>query len=216
LAEIAPNYEAMRQAIAECQRVDEIAHLRDMAIAAQAYFRQSLDVENEMGASRIRLRAERRLGEIGIQMRENGQRRSAGNPQFPREGGIGVALADLGIPSQRMSQAMQLARVPEAEFEAALAEPRVAEPRRILREQRERQQVSVVEPEPQLVPIRDTLRLWGMVREFAQYLESGQMPPLSHWRYNMQPFQITELRQYIPRVVEYLNAIREEIDNGRA
>lgn len=64
LARVAPNYEAMRTAIACCEKVDEIANLADQAVAAQAYFRQSQDVENEMQASRIYLLAERKLGAL--------------------------------------------------------------------------------------------------------------------------------------------------------
>ena len=72
LATLAPDYEAMRQANAKCERVDEIAHLADLATAAQAYYRQSLDVENEISVSRIRVRAERRLEEVLKRMTETG------------------------------------------------------------------------------------------------------------------------------------------------
>ena len=74
LGRVAPNYEAMRQAIELCQRVDEIADFANKAVAIQAYCRQSLDVENEMHASRIRLRAERRLGQLLKLTAENGER----------------------------------------------------------------------------------------------------------------------------------------------
>jgi hypothetical protein len=72
--------------------------------------RQSQDVDNEMDASRIRVRAERRLGEILKKMAENGERKAAGRPD---ENGSAARLLDLGIPKDRASRAMQLAEVPQ-------------------------------------------------------------------------------------------------------
>jgi hypothetical protein len=77
-------------------------------VAAQAYYRQSQDVENEMGASRARVRAERKLGELLKRMAENGER-DPGAAHAPRGAGRGPTLDDLGIPSDRASRAMQLA-----------------------------------------------------------------------------------------------------------
>jgi hypothetical protein len=114
-------------AIAICQSVDEIADLADQAVAAQAYFRQSQDLENEMHANRTRVRAERQLGVILRRMAENGERKIQGYAVKSRDA---TSLEELGIPKDRASRAMRLADVPEDQFEAALAEPRIAQPRR--------------------------------------------------------------------------------------
>ena len=204
LARVAPNYEAMRTAIAACVKVDEIADLADKAVAAQAYFRQSQDVENEMEASRIRVRAERRLGEILKRMAETGERARAGDIR-PGVDSSAARLSDLGIPRDRASRAMQLADVPQEQFDAALAEPAVAQPRRILRELRE-----PPKPAP-LVPIDQTLTLWGKVRDLGSEIEAGRVPRLEHWRENLQPFQIEHLRRYVPQIITYLSAIQKEL-----
>ena len=198
LALIAPNYEAMRSAIAICERVDEIADLADKSLALQAYYRQSQDVENEMQASRIRVRAERRLGEILHRMRETGERRGEHNENASRGA---TRLADLGIPRDRAARALTLAEVPEAEFEAALAEPRVAQPRRIVDEFKGR------------VPIQKTLNLWGRVRDLGSAIASGEVPPVSDWRENLQPFQLDELRKSIPIIVAYLSRIEKDLNH---
>jgi hypothetical protein len=204
LAAVAPNYEAMRRAIAVCEKVDEIAALADKAVGAQAYFRQSKDIENEMGASRIRVRAERRLGEILKRMAETGERASrGGDPESNvarRDIGDTPTLADMGIPRDRASRAMHLAEVPEQEFEAALAEPRIAQPRRILDQRRD------------TVPITKTLNLWGRVRDLGTAISAGEVPPIEFWRHNLQPFQVDELRRSIPVIVSYLSRIQEELD----
>ena len=202
LARLAPNYEAMRQAIAVCEKLDEIADLADQAVAAQAYYRQSQDVENEIHASHIRLRAERKLGEILRKTADNGQRlggrggdrRSNNAAQLDR-------LSDFQIPADRASRAMQLAAVPELEFEAALAEPRVAQPRRLLDERK-----------PQ-VPITQTLNLWGRVRDMGAAIANGEVPPVELWRINLQLFQVDELRRSIPLILDYLSRIQEEISH---
>lgn len=203
LAKVAPSYEAMRGAIARCEKVDEIANLADQAVAAQAYFRQSQDVDNEMQASRIRVRAERRLGEILRRMAMAGERAGKGDRVAnvaPRD--IST-LDNLGIPRDRASRAMQLAEVPQEQFDAALAEQQIAQPRRILRELRE-----PPKPEP-LVPIDKTLALWGKVRDFGSEIEGGGVPDVALWRENLQPFQLEHLRKYVPVVIAYLTAIQE-------
>jgi hypothetical protein len=208
LAAIAPDYEAMRQAIAKCEKVDEIAQLADVAVAAQAYYRQSRDVENEIGASRVRVRAERRLGEVLKRMREMGERRGPGNPQLSSDATIG--LPELGITRDRASRAEALASVPEEEFEAAMTGQHVAQPSRIVRGHKNGKDVT---PKPP-VPIEHTLDLWGAVRTFGQRLADEELPPLTLWRTNIQPFQIEELRRFIPPIIAYLAAIHEDIEHG--
>jgi len=79
--------------------------LSNQTTAAQAYYQQALDVENEMQASRIRVRAERRLGEILRKMAESGERAKGGKPS---RGASVTKLRDMGIPYDRASRARQL------------------------------------------------------------------------------------------------------------
>jgi hypothetical protein len=209
LARVAPNYEAMRTAIAACEKVDEIANLADQAVAAQAYYRQSQDVDNEMQASRIRVRAERRLGEILRAMAERGERATRQTARSTSAGKVDApTLEQLGIPQGRAARAMQLADVPNEQFEAALAEPVVAQPRRILAETKAPPHRS---KPPPLVPIDHTLSLWGKVRELGSEIESGGVPDLKHWRENLQPFQLDHMRRYVPVIVRYLSRIQEDL-----
>lgn len=101
----------MRTAIALCSRVDEIANLADKAVAMQAYFRQSQDVENEMECSRTRLRAERKLGELLRRQAENGERAGKGDRASNVAPRNISTLSDLGIPRDRASRAMQRAQI---------------------------------------------------------------------------------------------------------
>lgn len=109
----------MCTAIAACHAVDEVKDIRDKALAIETYARQARNTEAEQKACEIRLRAERRAGQmLGEMDKAKGaaatpsQRASASKP-----------LADLGISYTQSSRWQKLAAIPEADFEATFAQP---------------------------------------------------------------------------------------------
>lgn len=127
------KYEAACRAIAECKSVDEVKSWADKAAAMQAYGRMAQDKTMEVDAAEIRIRAERRLGEMLAATKAEGglSKGAAGagvNQHSPKEVRSSVTtaptLADAGISKDLSSRAQKLAAVPEAEFESALAEKR--------------------------------------------------------------------------------------------
>lgn len=124
------KYEAACRAIAECKSVDEVKSWADKAAAMQAYGRMAQDKTLEVDAAEIRIRAERRLGEMLAATKAEGGLNPAANL---KQGPVVVSndhgkkvptLAQVGISKDLSSRAQKLAAVPEAEFEAALAEKR--------------------------------------------------------------------------------------------
>lgn len=66
------KYDAACRAIAECKAVDEVKGWADKAAAMQAYGRMAKDTTLEIDAAEIRIRAERRLGELIAEQKANG------------------------------------------------------------------------------------------------------------------------------------------------
>ena len=58
------KYEAARQALADAQSIDEVKTIRDKVEAMRAYGIQAKDNELINLASEIKIRAERKLGEL--------------------------------------------------------------------------------------------------------------------------------------------------------
>jgi N6-adenosine-specific RNA methylase IME4 len=114
------KYDAACRAIAEARRVDEVKDIRDRAEALRLYGRQAKNKELEVDAAEIRLRAERRLGE----MLAKTDRHPAGRPKIGPAGepiSMPPRLADLGIDKKLSARAQKIAAVPAERFEAEMA-----------------------------------------------------------------------------------------------
>ena len=76
------KWDRMKQAVAECYRVDEIALIRNKAEAYRYALRQAKESPEVIRkAEEIKLRAERRAGELLLDMKEHGKRQKPGQYQ---------------------------------------------------------------------------------------------------------------------------------------
>jgi hypothetical protein len=111
------RYDAMCHAIAAAYSVDEVKDIRDKARAIEVYARQAKNVEAERQACEIRLRAERRAGQILSEM----DKAKGGRPTETPNTMPGVLpLAELGVSHKQSSDWQRLADIPEDDFESAL------------------------------------------------------------------------------------------------
>jgi hypothetical protein len=116
------RYDTARAALLDACRVDEVKDIRDKAAAMQAYARQAKDPELIQFASEIRLRAERRAGELLKEMVKRGERDPGGRGRV--ECRPATQLADLDVTKSQSSRWQKLADLPEPVFEAHVTETR--------------------------------------------------------------------------------------------
>lgn len=109
----APNYEAACVALRRCVEVDEVVEWKNRAEAMQAYARQAKNTQMEADASKVRLRATRRLGELLAERKASGELVPGVKADFLDKAGV----------SRRLSAwSQRIASVPEAKFEKWLDE----------------------------------------------------------------------------------------------
>jgi hypothetical protein len=114
------RYDAARKAIAAAHRVDEVKQIRDKAEAVRVYAKQARDLEMQNMAAEIRLRAERRAGQLLVEMQRTGQRQ-AKNRGRPKKLSGTSTLPQLGLTRDQSSKWQQLAgRIDDATFERVL------------------------------------------------------------------------------------------------
>lgn len=115
-----PNLDAARRALAAARSIDEIKEIRDQAEALRAYVQAAgygLEMQNDV--AEIKLRAERRAGELLAQV----DRQQRGRPEKTlHDASISrPRLQDLGIEATQSHRWQQLAKVPEPVFEQHVA-----------------------------------------------------------------------------------------------
>ena len=108
-------FEAAKSALEKATRIDEVKRLRDQAEAVRAYVRQSqgsLVMQNQ--CAEIKLRAERRLGE----MLEETPLHEGGRPKNRSHDGTGLpTLEELGVNKNQSSRWQHIADIPERDFD---------------------------------------------------------------------------------------------------
>ena len=122
------KYDAMCQAIVACASVDEVKDIRDKARALEVYAHQAQNEEVEIKAAEIRIRAERKAGELLKETEESGARASGHENLKYRPSTESTnftplgqpisqeTLADLGITKYQSATWQKLAEIPEEKF----------------------------------------------------------------------------------------------------
>lgn len=117
------KYEAACHALAEAKAVDEVKDIRDKADAMRIYAMQAKNKSLEIDAAEIRIRAERRLGEMIAAQKANEGLNSGRAGRSPiavdsNDRDTRPTLSDVGVSKDLSSRAQKLAAVPSDEFEA--------------------------------------------------------------------------------------------------
>ena len=116
------RYDAAKRALAAAHRVDEVKAIRDKAEAVRVYAKQAGDFELQNRAAEIRIRAERRAGELLVDMQTSGERQAKEHGR-PKKVSSPTTLPKLGITRDQSSKWQRLARmIDDAKFDQAVAE----------------------------------------------------------------------------------------------
>jgi hypothetical protein len=113
------KYDTMCRAIGEAHAVDEVKDIRDKAIALEAYMRQIGNTEAEDRCYQIRMRAQRKAGELSKHITKAAGRPRENSPPSAENSSKAKVLEKAGISTQQASEWERLADVPEEQFEAA-------------------------------------------------------------------------------------------------
>ena len=114
------RYEAARNALQVASTVDEAKDIRDKAEAMAAYARQARDTELIQWATEIKVRSERRAGQLLAEMPKNSGKLRNSSPSHDGRATT-PTLASLGITYNDSSRWQKLAAIDEEKFEAAVA-----------------------------------------------------------------------------------------------
>lgn len=114
------RYEAARTALAEAHRVDEVKDIRDKAEAMAAYARQAKDQDLIQYATEIKVRAERKCGELLAKVERSDGGRPEKNSSKP-ETSYQATLRENDLHPAAADRYQQLAAMPEEHFETAVA-----------------------------------------------------------------------------------------------
>jgi hypothetical protein len=116
------RYDAARRALAAAHRVDEVKAIRDKAEAVRVYAKQAGDFELQNQAAEIRIRAERRAGELLGDMQTSGERQAKERGR-PTKVSSPTTLPKLGITRDQSSKWQRLARmIDDVTFDKAVAQ----------------------------------------------------------------------------------------------
>lgn len=200
------RYDAMCTAIAECHQIDEVKDLRDKAMALELYARQARNTDAERKASEVRLRAERRTGELLKELARMPAAVSGALNGRAKEGPATVAapsayrqaIDTAQIPERTAQRYQALANVPSPVFEEALRNP-VVKPTTaaLIRQARD--------PQPKMPD--DVLWLWGRMRDFERdgYANKDVGQLLSHMTDTMR----ADVLRIVPLMADFFNQMNE-------
>lgn len=199
------KFDEAYQALMVAKSIDEVKEVRDRAEVMRLYYRQQgKSSEMQNACAEIKLRAERRLGELLKEMPKNGGGRpeKTGNTMLPVLEEDTPTLAQMGITKMESSRFQAIADVPKEVFEERIAETIAkkdeltsAEMRKVAKELRRR-----AAREQQLKAIEVTQ--WPA----GQYHVIALDPP---WAYDNRPDDLTHraANPYPSMTVEEITAL---------
>lgn len=173
------TYEAARQALAECDRIDECKDWSDKAAALASYARQAEDNSLHQLALRIQARATRRCGELLKQIPRGDEAtrfgRDGGDPPVTRA----RAAAEAGLSERQRKTALRVANVPEADFERQVEGESPPTVTRLAEYGKKAPKPAAAAGDPPVANEREAAEACSVLRTFAEWCAAHEGAPLA-------------------------------------
>lgn len=117
------RYDAVCRALAELKTIDEVKEVLDQTDAVRCYAHKAKNRTLEIDATEIRVKAERKLGELLTEQKDTVGLATGGDAmkaRFPNGTEVRPTLAEMGIDKKLSSRVQKIAALPEGEFVTAL------------------------------------------------------------------------------------------------
>jgi hypothetical protein len=208
------RYDAMVLAIAAAHSIDEIKGMMSVAAALEKYAAIAVNIDSELRAQQIRLRAERRAGEILREMKASGERDSGGKGKRKIELPKGTQLAELGVTKKQSSDWQQMAGMDTKTFEQRMDEG-IAERKRITKKQivREARPKRDLAAERRQLHATLALRTWGSLKAVLRLTEEATLKEVVQ---GMDLQLTTDVAILIQKVRVFLDALEKENEKWHA
>lgn len=204
------RYDRMCTAIAEAHAVDEVKDIRDQAVAAEAYFKQAKNLENESRAAEIRIRAERKAGQLlkAMEKAKGGQPYQSHNVMGRNSQ---KTLKDMDITPGQSSRWQQLAEVPDDKFESGVTSWREeGRPPATSRVSKKEKPIPNEEQERALEIAQVALYFWGELGRMVDRADvAGPAEIVAAYRKD-KPYMLEHVCDYIDKIIPYLEKLKDE------
>ena len=191
------KYDAARTALRQAVEIDDVKAIRDKAQAMAAYAHQAKNTELIEWATEIKVRAERRAGQMLAEMPKNegAATRSLDGTASPK------TLAEIGISKNQSSRWQKLAAVSDEQFEQAVtaAKEIAGEVTTAAMLRTEKANRPPAPPKP--APPKDTTK------------EATDSPEKPDEKYDPRDDQLSELRDLVRSLAEENESLKSEIKN---
>lgn len=201
-ANLPARYEAARQALAECTRVDECKDWADKALALASYARQAKDDTLEKQAIRIRARAIRRAGELLRMMNAQGARTDQLPEGDHRKLTQQEAARLAGMSEHQEKQAVRVARVPEGDFEAAVESESPPTLTKLAEAGTRNRHLDPFLSSPKPAGFADATQALGRLRDFARFCSRHEAELVAR---GVLPHEAEEARQWVASIDGWLD-----------
>jgi len=206
------RYNAARKALAAAHRVDEVKAIRDKAEAVRVYAKQARDLEMQNMAAEIRLRAERRAGELLVDMQSAGQRQRKAWGR-PKKVSSPTTLPRLGITRDQSSKWQRLAQtIDDAAFERAMTQARERNAElttaAFLREVKE-----IVKPSGTVADPDINVTATELVRELASASRKDKLKEVARLRGSLNPTVRKNLISVLKDAATYMAVFENQLSS---